>query len=645
MRMLRYVSILNIICLFLVAFTVTAHASDKNKTLNLVDSLHTYSLNPYIEVLADFKGNWSYSDVSSSSMDKSFQTAHGKSSFGYEAAVYWVRVSIRNDSAKVKWEISLKNPLMNKVEVYGLNQVTALQRNIPTFAVQLPQGKVSTLYIRSETPDTMIIPLQLAEQSTLYKSTHIEFLTLGLYFGAMLIIVICLFALYISTKNRAFFYYSLYILFYSVANYVWNGLAGIYSGTGPITEKVGRTILFDTPAVAYEFYFVLSVWFGCLFLRNIMSPASYAPKIDGLLRCMIWVCPLVLIAIVSMYPLGIAPYVAQFKMVIIVLMIAVIIGCAWKGNRMAKYLALAKIPAFLAIVVPSTLLSYGVLTDTFFTHYAIQFGSLGEFIITAIVVAKQLSRIQKDNEQAQLILVETLAKWNVDLKETVDAQKESLRRKNDELIITEAKRMELLSNISQEVRSPLNHVQESIELIMKQTEMEPEQQEGLLARAFDKLQDINHHVDGFLDLSHDHNEQDALQMVIFMEWIEDIFTGLAADIEERGHRCEVLISSPDCDADVLLEPLLMRRVVQNLVENACACTPLGGMITLQASHQHKTVRIMVGDSGDGEETEQRLAGLAAAKEIVERHGGELWADNELGQGSRYYVSLPLMVTE
>ncbi|QGQ98076.1 hypothetical protein EHS13_25910 [Paenibacillus psychroresistens] len=659
MRIVRFLWLISILSSLLITFSATALAADKAETITLNKVQHSYSLNPYIEALADFSGKWTYNDVLLPTMSTSFQFAEGKSSFGYTSDVYWVRVSILNNSANVNWELNLKNPLMNKVEIYGLKQAAALKRNNPTFAIQLPLGQVSTIYIRSETPDTMIIPLQLTEQSTLYKSLHFEFLVFGLYYGAMLIIIICLFALYISTKNLAFIYYTFYILFYCFANYVWNGLAGAYSGNGHTTEKVGRTLLFDTPAVAYEFYFLMSVWFGCIFLKNIMAPASYLPWIDKLLRLIIWVCPVVLIATVSIYPFGMAPYLARFKGVIIILMIGVIIACAWKGNRMAKYLAIAKIPLFLGIVIPSTLLSFGVLPDNFFTHYATQFSSIGEFIITAIVVSKQLNLMRRQDEGAQLILVETLASWNMTLKETVATQTENLNRTNDELIITEAKRMELLHNISQEVRSPLNNVQESIQLLMEQIEMSPQQQERLLAKAYDKVQDINHYMDEFLELSHETNQQAALQMVMFTDWIDDIFNELALEIKESGFECETLITPFDTDVDVLIEPYLIRRVIQNLVKNARAFTPANGTIKLHASQKDKMIWISVSDTGQGIEPEQlanifrlyprdkedqdsRLA-VVVAKEIVERHGGDIWAESELGKGSKFYFSLPIVV--
>ncbi|RKP55023.1 hypothetical protein D7Z26_07270 [Cohnella endophytica] len=661
MRMIRNIFLISMLGIFLVPFTAAARASVQEGTLQLTDAVRVYPLNPYIEVLADEKGEWTLQDVLSPTLNKGFQSAAGKSSFGYTASVYWIRVAIFNDSARLQWELSLKNPLMNKVQVYGLSRTAVLNRNVPTFAIQLPQDQVSTLYIRSVTPDTMILPLKLSDQSSVYRTVHSEFLVLGFYYGAMLIIVICLFALFISTKNRAFLYYSLYILFYTWANYVWNGLAGEYSGTGLTAEKAGRTLFFKAPSEAYEFYFLLSVWFGCLFLRNVMSPVSYAPKIDGLLRWMIGACPFILFAIGSIYPYGMAPYLAKFKMAIIFLMIAIIMRCAWKGNRMAKYLAIAKTPLFLGIVVPSTLLSFGVLPDNLFTHYAIQFSSVAEFAITAIVVSKQLSFMRKGSDEAQHTLVETLERWNATLKETVATQTESLNRTNDMLMITETKRMDVLRYISQEVRSPLDHVQESIRRLLEPIETDLGRQEELLAVAFSKVQDINHYMDDLLELSFVNQEQDALQMVIFREWIEDIFIDFAKEIMASGRRCESVINPFDSDVDVWMEPYLMRRIIQNLVNNACEFTPPDGTITLQAGQRDNAVWIMVGDTGQGIGAEQlgRIfvrdprdddhqvngIGLAMAKEIVERHGGEIRADSELRRGSRVYISLPVIAAE
>jgi signal transduction histidine kinase len=117
------------------------------------------------------------------------------------------------------------------------------------------------------------------------------------------------------------------------------------------------------------------------------------------------------------------------------------------------------------------------------------------------------------------------------------------------------------------------------------------------------------------------------------------------------------LDDPNSTAEVLIDPFMIKRVIGNLVNNACLYTPVGGTITLQAVLQGNSVWIAVGDTGPGIAQErlphifQRFykeegslgkgLGLAIAREIVEQHGGTIWAESEPGVGSRFIFTLPV----
>jgi PAS domain S-box-containing protein len=100
----------------------------------------------------------------------------------------------------------------------------------------------------------------------------------------------------------------------------------------------------------------------------------------------------------------------------------------------------------------------------------------------------------------------------------------------------------------------------------------------------------------------------------------------------------------------------IRQVVANLVSNAIDAVPEGGQIWLEASSDNDTVEIAVGDQGCGmsEETQQHLfqpfyttkgdlgngLGLYISQEIVERHGGTLVVESNVGLGTVVRVRLP-----
>ena len=100
------------------------------------------------------------------------------------------------------------------------------------------------------------------------------------------------------------------------------------------------------------------------------------------------------------------------------------------------------------------------------------------------------------------------------------------------------------------------------------------------------------------------------------------------------------------------------QVLSNLVRNALQFTPSGGAITLRVAAEPHGCRIDVSDTGAGIPADelQRIferfhqvgntdrrglgLGLYISKAIVDAHGGRIWAESEIGRGSRFSFTLP-----
>lgn len=126
-----------------------------------------------------------------------------------------------------------------------------------------------------------------------------------------------------------------------------------------------------------------------------------------------------------------------------------------------------------------------------------------------------------------------------------------------------------------------------------------------------------------------------------------------------------LTSSFTSGAMVRMSPDHLQRVCSNLIDNALKYTPPGGSVTVRSTTVGTQVVIDVEDTGVGipadeiprvferfyrvEKSRSKTSGgvglgLALVKELVERHGGSVSLESELGVGTRVVVKIPIAPT-
>ncbi len=140
-----------------------------------------------------------------------------------------------------------------------------------------------------------------------------------------------------------------------------------------------------------------------------------------------------------------------------------------------------------------------------------------------------------------------------------------------------------------------------------------------------------------------------------------IFNALAA-VERRAKEKSISVSHHITSGidEIYGEPLLIEEAVTNILLNAARYTPEGGHVELSAEDEGQTILIKVKDTGIGiaEEDLQKIfdefyraenarqverdgtgLGLSIAKQVVDRHEGQIWAENNPEGGSTFSIRL------
>jgi signal transduction histidine kinase len=237
-----------------------------------------------------------------------------------------------------------------------------------------------------------------------------------------------------------------------------------------------------------------------------------------------------------------------------------------------------------------------------------------------------------------------------------------LERKSRDLEAASQHKSEFLATMSHELRTPLNAIIGFSEVLRERMFGE------LNDRQAEYLEDIHvsgRHlltlIDDILDLAKVESGRMELELddVDVGECLETGFMMVRGRAKRRGVRLEMDVE-PGLD-QVPADGRKLKQVVFNLLANAVRFTPEGGLVEASARRVEGELRIAVRDSGPGiaAEDQERIfetfqqagnggaregsgLGLALSRAFAELHGGRLWVESRLGEGSTFVLALPLV---
>jgi signal transduction histidine kinase len=226
----------------------------------------------------------------------------------------------------------------------------------------------------------------------------------------------------------------------------------------------------------------------------------------------------------------------------------------------------------------------------------------------------------------------------------------------------ESMRQDLVATVSHELRTPLAAIYgAAVTLGRQDIGLDDELQERLLSIVIEESERLSEIVNDLLIAS----QLDSGSLPVTIE-ATDAFALAEAVVESaRAHLpsgTTIELAAPESLPRVAADPGQLRQVLDNLLENAVKYSPSGGQIDVTLEPRGDALRFAVRDPGLGIPSgEQRRIfekfyrldpdmshgvggtglGLYICRELVRRVGGKIWVDSREGEGSTFFVELPL----
>ncbi|MFC6301385.1 response regulator [Pseudomonas sp. CCM 7893] len=624
--------------------------------VEFTDTTRSLPLGQVMQVLEDPSGTLDIKDVSSQGNADRFKP-HDKATLnaGYSRSVFWLKVDLhylpRNPHPPRTWLLELAYPPLNHLDLYqadgagGYRLATRTGSAMPfssreirqsnyLFKLDFAPDQQETLYLRLQSQGSIQAPLTLWSSTAYLEQQPLRLYVLGVIYGVLLGMLIYNLFIYLSVRDTSYLYYILYIASFGLYQLSVNGVAVQYFWpNSPWWANAAVPFLIGSAAL-----------FGSLFARSFLHTALYSRWLNRLLVGLA-VCGagVMVLALLTSYALALRLATGLALIFTVTIFVAAI--KAWYcGQRMARYFIIAW-SAFLIGGVVNTLMVLGYLPNVFLTMYASQIGSALEVALLSLALADRINSMRE--QQAQTLF---------DASQKLEALNQQLARSNQ-------LKDEFLASLTHELRTPMNGVIGSLEL------MQTESLEGDLAQyqqtAAGSARDMMRMVNGILTLTELQAGRLHAQPQVFSlrGLLDTLRQRFLANAQSKGLEFSIDVADelPDRvegDADKLVQCL------ECLLDNAFKFTREGSVrvrvVGLINANGNLRLTFIVTDTGigfayldeatlyqrffqlDGSMTREYGGlgiGLAICRQLIELLGGRLTHHSEPRRGSRFQVEL------
>lgn len=578
--------------------------------------------------------------------------------FGFERGALWFLIPLHNNTRETDWIIQAGRPHLDHLDLFLFDeqgnllktlrhgdQVPGNQRPYPhanlLFPLELEPGKHYQMVLRAssvgaiELPIVALTPYAFQQYDTVFQNF------VGLYLGAIGVMILFNLLLYISIRDSSYLMYCLYLT--GLLGYLTCREGLLFHWLWPEQPWLNNPLLGAFAIIGTGFVTL----FACVFMR---LPES-RPLLGRGLKYIGWTL-VILAPLSTLIETGtVLRTITASVGLLVVPILAITVDRILAGYHPARYFLLSFSP-FAIMIVLFMMKTYAFIDSSWILDHAFEVGSTVEAWLLSFALAYRFTMLRDENERIQR-------------EATVELEQRVIERTR-ELHNALNARSEFLAVMSHEIRTPLNGIIGTVDML-KDSVADPAQQRQLhvieqsgnaLLALINDILDYASIESGKVPISAELFNLPALANETVGLYLQNAtMKGLKIHLETESNVGTL------CQGD----PLRLRQILGNLISNAVKFTERGEVrVRLQRDHDNPDyVMFEVEDTGIGiapetlgqlfelfqqadSSTRRRYGGtglgLAICRQLVELIGGEIGVQSQPGKGSKFWFRLPLPIS-
>jgi signal transduction histidine kinase len=608
-----------------------------------------------LALLEDPKGHLTLDDVRSPEWAARFVMSEKTvPSFGFTPSAWWVWFRVdRQTQQESQWLLEFGYPPMQDIDVHvvradgrvshqrGGSALPVAARpfdyHTHVFALDLPAGQVSDVYLRVGGDGSKNIPVRIVRADRFATTASVKLYVFGIYTGVLLGLMLYNLFIWYTIRETAYLYY---------IGFLFSFMMFVLGLHGMVQQGVQLSVPWFANRIL-PMFMGLSGIFGMMFAAAFLGVHRMPRWWQWGQRIMVaWAAVTVMAPVVASYHLSIVSGTVMGAASSVMLLAGAVVAVV-NGNREARYFLFAWMTLIVGMIV-NPLRLFGVLPTNLFTEYVMLWGSAAEAILLSVALAARIKNMKEERQSTllQLARQEQLATLGV-----------------------------ISTGIAQQFGSPHRRVMEGLARSNAGYEaLEAQLRElgdtAMAARTRTALADLRHGLDEATDGA-GHIESIARQIRVGggedTEWVAALNAASvireAVDVVSRQFPASVRMDVTEVSDGPVIEgrATQIRQALMNVLINACQASetvqkqrgerdPLA--VRLSTVCDGGLLRINVTDRGPGmsREMQRRILelndasaglGLGVCKRILEIHQGRLEISSVQAVGTTVVLILPL----